>query len=107
MKFTLLAPALTLALSIPTTNAWQVNLFSDENCQNLVFARGGTGSQGCTSAGNPPANVKSYQYFSDGGLLQLFTAPICSTTLIFQTRFSSAGCTTGLGNGISAFAILP
>lgn len=102
----ILGPVSVAVLSATVTSAWQLNLFSDTNCQNEVFSRGGTGDVACTAAGEPAPNVLSYQYFSDGGTLQLFTAPICSSTLIFQTTFSSAGCTTGLGNGISAFAII-
>ena len=101
-----LAPVIASALFAEVISAWQLNLFTDANCQNLVFSQGGVGDVACTAAGAPAPQVLSYQYFSDGGTLQLFTAPICSDTLIFQTTFSSDGCTTGLGNGISAFAII-
>ena len=94
---------------LATSSAWQLNLFSDKGCKNQIFSTGGTGGRGCTK-GSPPGpalTVNSYQYFSDGNVLQGFTAPICSTTLVFQNPFSSAGCTEVGGNGISAFAILP
>ena len=100
------SPIIAAALSAKVTSAWQLAIYSDNDCQTQpVFNQGGSGALGCTILSGPGPFL-SYNYSSDQGLLQFFNGNNCGLTLVFQTTFSSDGCTSGLTKGIQSFAIV-
>jgi len=87
--------------AVVQVHAWQVNFFEDKNCQNETQATGGVGSRGCT---NIPEAVLSFQYFGDGGTLQLFAQDNCGPAFLQQS--ASSGSCEGTNRETLSWAII-
>jgi len=68
--------------AVVQVHAWQINFYSDENCLNEIQGTGGVGSRGCTDL---PQAALAFQYFGDGGTLQLFAQENCGPAFLQQS----------------------
>jgi hypothetical protein len=106
-------------------SAWQLNFFADENCQTELAGYGASGGWGCTAWNNQYVEVpivkriilntflrygdktiKGYQYYGDGLTLQFFTAQTCSSTLFYQSAYSTGSCAAVGDGSIGGWAIV-